>query len=271
MTAKRFKAQVIVITGARGMGVCMGQRFAREGAAVVAFIDTDQKAAQQAVDAVMAAGAVGVFFNASITNPLKVQTAIDALKKEYHRIDVLVNHAGGAYPVGQLNVNNLTQMDIPGWDASVELNLSGPYYCSRAVIPAMKEQGKGVIVHIGSVNGQYALGHPAYSAAKAGLVSLSRSIAVELGKYGIRSNVISPGTVRTIAWDERIRKNPKVLDVLKKYYPVQHIIDAEDVAAAVCFMASDEARSISGAELLVDGGLSAGSSAMSQELTQEKF
>ena len=153
----------------------------------------------------------------------------------------------------------------------VSINLNGPYYCSRAVIPYMKDQGSGAIVHIGSVNGTFALGHPAYSAAKSGLISFSRAIAVELGKYGLRSNVVSPGTVRTIAWDERIKKNPKVLETIKKFYPVQHIIDQEDIAAAVCFLASEEARSVTGTELLVDGGLSAGSSTLAQELTQEKL
>lgn len=271
MDAARFAKHVIIITGARGMGACMGERFAREGAAAVIFLDVDEAAAKSACARVEKCGAQAEFFNTSIVDAKQVQQSVDSVHQKYGRIDVLINHAGGAYPVGEKNVNNLLQMDVPGWNASIALNISGPYFCARAVIPYMKAVKKGVIVHIGSVNGEYALGHPAYSAAKAALLSLNRSIAVELGQYGLRSNVVSPGTVQTSAWDERIHKTPNVLDIIKKYYPAQHIVAFEDVAAAVSFLASDEARSITGIDLRVDAGLLAGSTTLAEELTQEKL
>ena len=271
MSTMRFVDQVIVITGARGTGAHMGERFAREGAGAVIFIDTDESAGKAAIARVKQFGKISLFYKASIINPVRIDAVIKAIVNKCGRIDVLVNHAGGAYAGGDENVNTLLELTPTVWATSIEINLNGPYYCAHAAIPYMKKQNKGVMVHIGSVNGEFALGHPAYSAAKSGLLALNRAIAVELGRYGIRSNVVSPGTVQTPAWDARIKKKPAVMKILQKYYPVQHIMSFDDVAAAVCFLASDEANSITGTELLVDGGLSAGSSSLSQELTQEKL
>jgi NAD(P)-dependent dehydrogenase (short-subunit alcohol dehydrogenase family) len=131
--------------------------------------------------------------------------------------------------------------------------------------------GGGSIVNIGSVNGLGALGDPAYSAAKAGMISLTRSLALEYGRFGVRANIVLPGTVRTPLWERRAKKDPKVLARLARWYPLGRIVEPEDVARAVGFLASDAASAITGAALPVDCGLSAGNIVMARELTLEDF
>ena len=125
----------------------------------------------------------------------------------------------------------------------------------------------GVIISIGSVNGLSALGDPAYSAAKAAMISLTRSLAQEYGRFGIRANIVLPGTVRTPLWERRAAKDPKVLETLKRWYPLGRIVEPVDVARAVGFLASDAASAITGVALPVDCGLTSGNIVMTRELT----
>ena len=129
----------------------------------------------------------------------------------------------------------------------------------------------GAIVNIGSVNGLAALGDPAYSAAKAGMISMTRSLAQEYGRYGIRVNIILPGTVRTPIWNERVKKDPRVLKTLERWYPLGRIVEPSDIANAVAFLASNLAGAITGVALPVDCGLTAGNIVMARELTLEDF
>jgi NAD(P)-dependent dehydrogenase (short-subunit alcohol dehydrogenase family) len=158
-----------------------------------------------------------------------------------------------------------------GWRDDVNANLNGAFNCSHAVLPAMKERRAGVIVNIGSVNGLGALGDAAYSAGKAGMISLTRSLAVEFGRYGVRANIVCPGTVRTPIWDKRASRNPEVLDELQRWYPLRRIVEPIEVMRAVAFLASDAASAITGVVLPVDCGLSAGNIVMARELTLEDF
>ena len=135
----------------------------------------------------------------------------------------------------------------------------------------MINKRRGAIVNVGSVNGLAALGDPAYSAAKAGMISMTRSLALEYGRFGIRVNIVLPGTVRTPLWDERAAKDPKVLSTLARWYPLARIVEPIDVARAIGFLASDNAAAITGAALPVDCGLSAGNIVMARELTLEDF
>jgi NAD(P)-dependent dehydrogenase (short-subunit alcohol dehydrogenase family) len=116
-----------------------------------------------------------------------------------------------------------------------------------------------------------ALGDPAYSAAKAGMISMTRSLAQEYGRFGIRVNIVLPGTVRTPIWDERARKDPAVLRTLERWYPLGRIVEPSDIVNAVAFLASDLAAAITGVALPVDCGLTSGNIVMARELTVENF
>jgi NAD(P)-dependent dehydrogenase (short-subunit alcohol dehydrogenase family) len=133
----------------------------------------------------------------------------------------------------------------------------------------MVKKGAGAIVTIGSVNALAALGDPAYSAAKAGMIAMTRSLALEYGRHGVRVNIVLPGTVRTPIWAERIKKDPDVLKRLERWYPLGRIVEPSDIARAVAFLASDDAAAITGVSLPVDCGLMAGNIVMSRELTLE--
>ena len=135
----------------------------------------------------------------------------------------------------------------------------------------MVARRSGSIVNVGSVNGLSALGDPAYSAAKAGMISLTRSLAQEYGRYGIRANCVLPGTVRTPIWDERKAKDPNVLKQLERWYPLGRIVEPDEVARVIAFLASDAASAITGVALPVDCGLTAGNIVMARELTLEDF
>ena len=186
-------------------------------------------------------------------------------KEAWGGLDILINNA--AFTIK----GSIAQTEPTDWDREVEICLKGPYLCARAVLPAMVEQGGGVIVNVASVNGLTALGNPAYSAAKAGLINFTKSLAVEYGPKGVRANVVSPGTVRTDAptWRIRQEKDPQVFEKLARWYPVGRVGTPEDIANAVAFLASDEAAFVSGANLAVDGGLTAGMPVMIKELTLE--
>jgi NAD(P)-dependent dehydrogenase (short-subunit alcohol dehydrogenase family) len=182
-------------------------------------------------------------------------------------------HARGSRYPGQQRrrVGNpsLERTTPQGWADDVNANLNGAFNCTHAVLPGMKERRAGVIVNIGSVNGLWALGDAAYSAGKAGMISLTKSLAVELGRYGIRANIVCPGTVRTPIWDERASRNPEVLEQLQRWYPLRRIVEPREVMSAVAFLASDAASAITGVVLPVDCGLSAGNIVMARELTVE--
>ena len=140
--------------------------------------------------------------------------------------ETLVNNAGAARAVSLHD----TTPEI--WRADNALNLEAAFLCFRAVEDMLKAS-KGSLVNIASVNGMHVFGHPAYSAAKAGLLHFTRLIAVEYGKFGIRANAVAPGTVRTQAWEVRAAANPNVFEEARRWYPLQRVVDPDDVANAV--------------------------------------
>jgi NAD(P)-dependent dehydrogenase (short-subunit alcohol dehydrogenase family) len=129
--------------------------------------------------------------------------------------------------------------------------------------------GGGAIVNIASVNGLTGLGEEAYSAAKAGVINLTQNMALKYGRHGVRVNVICPGTIRTPIWEPILQKDPAVFERLARWYPLGRVGAPEDVAKAALFLASDDAAWITGATLVVDGGLMAGNFRMGQELLGE--
>ncbi len=259
-----FKDNVVAITGAAGgVGRSLCRYFIDEGARIAAIDKTasvERLAAEMQATSETFAHAV-----ADISHPAQVARAFASLTGALGPIDILVNNAGGS------NHSAFARTDPAGWRHEIDVNLNSAYYCAHAVIPDMQAKRAGVIIGIGSVNGLSALGDPAYSAGKAAMISLTRSLAQEYGRYGIRCNIVLPGTVRTPLWQKRAAKDPKVLETLRRWYPLGRIVEPEDVARAVGFLASGAASAITGVALPVDCGLTSGNIVMTRELTLEDF
>lgn len=177
------------------------------------------------------------------------------------QVRTLVNNAGGT------NVGSLDKMSGQRWRAEIALNLDATYLCFKAFAESIKET-QGSVVNVTSVNGVCVFGNPAYSAAKAALINFTKSIAVEYGKFGVRANAVAPGTVLTKAWEAKTHEGQNVFDRIKGWYPLERIIQPEDVANAVAFLASDQAAAITGVCLPVDCGLLAGQPSVARSFAQ---
>jgi len=242
--------RALVTGGGSGIGRATCRRFAAEGATVVVADLLGERAEE------VAAEIGGSAVQADVTVAADVGRMVEAAG----RIDVLVNNAGGGF------ADDLLEISEEEWDGDVTVNLKSAFLCSKAVLPGMIEQGSGVIVNIASVNGIAFFANEPYSAAKAGLISLTRSMAVRYGKHGIRAVAIAPGTIRSPIWQERVDKEPAIFERLVRWYPLGRVGEPEDVANAAAFLASDDASWISGDVLRVDGGLLAGNAQMAREL-----
>lgn len=259
----RFTGKTALVTGGgRGIGRAIALRLAAEGAAV-AVLDIDGAAARETAELLGAQGARAIAIEADVAEEEAAVRAVETAEAALGPLDVLVNNAAWAIR------GTLAETEPADWDREVAVTLRGPWLLSRAALPGMSARGRGAIVMIASVNGLLALGNPAYSAAKAGLLNLTRSLAVEYGPRGIRTNAVSPGSIRTghPTWQERERRDPAIFEKLARWYPVGRIGRPEDIAAAVAFLAADEAGFVNGANLVVDGGLTAGMAPMMEELT----
>ncbi len=254
----------LVTGGGHGIGRAIAERLAAEGAAV-SIVDMDSDGAAEVAAALRAKGHKAHSAVADITDFDAVSQAVEACVTALGDITVLVNNAGFT------DAGDLGGMSLDSWHREIDVNLNGPYHCLRAVLPRMQAQGGGAIVNISSVNGTRFFGNPSYSAAKAGVINLTQSVASEYGKHGIRCNAVLPGSVRTqnISWEIRIKKDPEVFNKLARWYPLGRVAEPEDVAKAVSFLASDDASYITGAALQVDGGLLAGMNVMVDEFILE--
>lgn len=258
-----YSGRIVMITGAAGgIGAVLCSHFAALGAQILA-VDIDAPSLDISIAASGSEGITAV--PVDIMDRAALRNTVGQAARRFGPIDTLINNAGAAAATALANTTPET------WDHDVALNLTGAFNCVEAVKGGMFEAGWGVIVNIGSVNGGTALGHPAYSAAKAGLVSYTKSIAIEYGPKGLRANVVSPGTVRTQAWNARVAARPEILAELAKWYPLRAFPEPVDIARACAFLASDDARMITGVVLPVDAGLTAGNPVMAAELTLAAF
>ncbi len=256
----RLAERVALVTGAgSGIGEAIALRFAQEGATVVAT-DIDGARASGTAARIRAAGGTALEMPLDITVQSDITAVVTDVLTRLGRIDALVNNAGAGV------AGDLLTMDLATWDRMLRLNLTGTFLCVQAVLPGMLERGRGSIVNISSVNGLIGVGEEPYSAAKAGVINLTRNICIRHGPQGIRANVICPGTIRTPNWTARIEARPDIVDRLAAWYPSRRIGEPEDVASAALFLASDESSFINGAMLPVDGGLTAGMPRMMDDL-----
>jgi len=258
-------ARIVLVTGAAGgIGRVLVYRFASLGDTVLA-----QDRVESGLDQVVTecSGLSGKVYPvvADLTDATAAFEKTGAATRTHGAVEILIANAGIA------SSSTIRQTTIESWHQDVDVNLNGTMHSVQAVVQGMISKRKGNIVVIGSVNAVIALGQPAYSAAKAGLISYVKALATELGPVGIRANIILPGTVKTPIWQDRVKKNPALFDQLIKWYPLGRLVEPNDVAEAALFLASDAAAAITGAVLPVDCGLLAGNRVMASELNLESF
>lgn len=243
---QRLRGQVALVTGAsRGIGRAIALAFAAEGAKVVVNYASSSAAADEVVATIVAAGGEAIALPADVSKADQVEALINSITEKWDRIDILVNNAGITRDT------LLLRMKLEDWQAVINLNLTGVFLCTKAVSKLMLKQKRGRIINIASVAGQ--MGNPGqanYSAAKAGVIGFTKTMAKELASRGITVNAVAPGFIATDMTKEL--KSDEIL----KYIPLGRYGEAEEVAGMVRFLAADAAAAyITGQVFNVDGGM----------------
>jgi NAD(P)-dependent dehydrogenase (short-subunit alcohol dehydrogenase family) len=249
----RLDGRIAFVTGgARGIGRAIAEKFVAEGATVT-FADIDESVGQQTASELTAAGIPVTFCRTDITVEADVQRAIEGIVARHGTLDVLVNNAGvNAY-------YDATAMTEAEWNRVFDVDLKGAWLCAKHALQPMKRAGRGSIVNIASIHASLTIaGMFPYAAAKAGLLGLTRSLALEYGPAGIRVNAILPGYTRTRLVEEWLRTQPDPVAMERRVIeiqPLRRMAAPADIANVVAFVASDEASAITGASLAADCGL----------------
>jgi len=248
----RLEGNVAFITGAgRGIGAATALRMAEEGAHV-ALADIDTKGCQQVATEIDRLGGESRIVPCNVTDSAMVQEAIEKTAQRFGRLDILVNNAG------VVRDNLLFKMSEEDWDMVINVHLKGAFLCSRAAQKYMVQQKYGRIVSLSSTSALGNRGQANYSAVKAGLQGFTRTLAVELGPFGITVNAVAPGfidTEMTRATSRRLGFDPdqRIAEAVKTI-PVRRVGQPRDVANVICFLCSDEAGFVSGQIIYVAGG-----------------
>lgn len=241
-----LNGKVVLITGgARGIGKETALKFASLGSTVVA-VDLNKELLDSLVFEVTQKGGSCMGVTCDVTNRSEVTALVESVERQYGRVDVLINNAGITADA------TLMKMDEDEWDRVVDVNLKGVYLCGQACARSMAETGGGVILNTSSVVGIYGnFGQTNYAATKWGVIGMTKTWAKELGKKGIRVNAVAPGFIMT----EMTEKMPEnVLDMMKNKSPLKSLGQPSDIAAAFAYLASDDAKFITGTVLQIDGG-----------------
>jgi 3-oxoacyl-[acyl-carrier protein] reductase len=243
----RFDGRVALVTGAsRGIGEAIVRRLAAEGAAVVAAARTGD-ALEKIVTEIRSAGGKAFALVLDLADPLSIETGVKSALGQHGRIDVLVNNAGVTED------NLILRMSKDAWDRVIATNLTGVFLLTQAVIKAMLRKRYGRIVNVTSVVGLMGnAGQANYAASKAGLIGLTKSVARELGSRNITCNAVAPGFVSTALAN---KMTDAARESMAGQIPLGRLGTPDDVAAAVAYLASDEASYVTGTVLNVSGGL----------------
>jgi len=260
--SERLRGKVAIVTGAGCVGPGWGNgratavRFAEEGASVFA-VDRDLETLTETVARVREGGGVVETSRCDVTDGASVAAMTRACVERFDRIDILVNNVGGSAAGGPVEMSEAV------WDAQVDHNLKSVFLTSKHVIPVMERQGSGVIVNVASTSGLRWTGaaQVGYAATKAGVIQLTRVVAVQYAARGIRANTVVPGQLHTPMVEARLagqRAGGDVESLLRQRLariPLGFMGDGRDTANAALFLASDEARFVTGTEIVVDGGM----------------
>ncbi len=245
----RLEGRVALVTGAGGgIGAATARRFAREGATVVVN-DVDLELARALVTELQKEGARALSIAADVTARTDVEAMVDHVVGEFGRLDVLVNNAG-------VNRDAMShKMTEEQWDQVLAVNLKGTFLCAQAVLAGMRERGWGRVINTSSVASLGNIGQANYAASKAGVIGLTRTLALEYAKNGITVNCVAPGPVMT----RMLASVPEAIrEKIVAKVPVGRIARPEEIAGVHAFLASEDAAFITGQVLFVDGGLSVG-------------
>lgn len=248
----RLAGRVALVTGAsRGIGLGIAQRFALEGARVT-LMDVDEQALAAAVEELKGAGHEVLGFAGDVSDPDDVDRTVNGTVERFGQLDILVNNAG------VIRDNLIYKMSVEDWDTVMRVHLRGSFLCTKASQKHMVERGYGRIINLSSTSALGNRGQANYAAAKAGLQGFTRTLAIELGRYGITVNAVAPGFIVTdmtratadrvgVPFDEFVKARAADTPVRRVGYP-------EDIAAAALYFASEEAGFVTGQVLYVAGG-----------------
>lgn len=239
---------VVLITGAsRGIGAACAKAFARAGYDVAVNYCRSEEKANRVVEEIKALGVRAFAVGADVSDSAKVKRMFEQIRETLGQVDILVNNAGVAH------VGLLTDMTDDAWNTLINTDLSGVFYCCREALPDMIRAHSGAIVNIASMWGEVGAScEAAYSAAKAGVIGLTKALAKEVGPAGVRVNAVSPGVVMT---DMMAGFSADDVSALQEETPLQTLGTPEDIADAVLFLASEKAKFITGQVLAVNGGM----------------
>jgi NAD(P)-dependent dehydrogenase (short-subunit alcohol dehydrogenase family) len=244
-----LEGKVAVITGGgSGIGEATVLKFAKEGAKVV-VLDIVEDAGNKVVEEVKKTGGEAMFVKADICDIAQVETAVKKAVDGFGRLDILINNAG-------INKDALLKkMTVEQWDKVLSVNLKGTFVCSKVAAAPMMEQKSGCINTTASIGALGNIGQANYAASKAGVIGLTKTLALELARYKIRVNCVSPGATNT---PMTAGMPEDIAEMFRKKIPLRRFAEPSEIAAVHCFLASDDADYVTGQVLFVDGGISVG-------------